>query len=230
MNTQDKLNARAWNNYWETGFKSTFTGHEESGFFHELDDTWMAEFSQLANDSAVVDLGAGNGALTTLALKAGAQDNKNLSVTAIDYAAVKNASELFSEKHDNLTVKDNTPIENTGLDSASIDLCVSQFGFEYANHEEAANEVNRILKPGGKLIAVVHHRQSEITQSCASAHMQIGLCHRTQLTQITEKLLRRLRKLSKSNRSPQQDEIAENLRNEMNHHCKCMFFGGELTK
>ncbi len=229
MNKQDKLNARAWNNYWDTGFKSTFTGHENSGFFEELDASWLATFCGLEKGSTVADLGAGNGALTAKILEASDTENKEFRAIAIDYANVKDHSELYAKKRDDLQIIDNTPIEETGLDEASVDLCVSQFGFEYADHTKAAMEVNRILKPEGKLIAIVHHRQSEITQSCASAHMQIGVCHRSELTTITEKLLRRLRKLSKSNRSPQQDETAEKLRFELNRRAdRLLKYGEEL--
>ncbi|MCH2191200.1 MAG: class I SAM-dependent methyltransferase [Gammaproteobacteria bacterium] len=227
MNKQDKLNSLAWNNYWDTGFNSTFTGHEDTGFFKELEQAWIAEFESLEDGSTIVDLGAGNGALTATILATNETHNKGFDVIAVDYAAVKNSSELFSKKRADLTVKDNTSIEETGLEGDSVDLCVSQFGFEYADHEKASSEAYRILKEGGRLIAIVHHKQSEITQSCASAHMQIGLCHRTELTKITEKLLRRLRKLSKSNRNPQQDETAEQLREELNKRADRLLQYGE---
>jgi len=216
MSNLDKANALAWSNYWETGFESTFTGHKESDFFIDLNQQWQETFKSLTNGSTVVDLGAGNGALTAKILKTSEEMNMGLIAIAVDYAAVDKLSKLFAGEHHNLTVKANTAIENTELENESVDLCVSQFGFEYANHTKASTEVARILKPGGKLCAIVHHRQSEISQSCASAHMQIGLCHRSKLTAITTKLIRRLRKLEKSHRDPQQDKTAEELRVELN--------------
>jgi len=216
MSNLDKNNARAWSNYWETGFESTFTGHEKTGFFTELNESWLQELSALADGSTIVDLGAGNGAITSLAVDINEDSGKNLNIVAVDYAEIESYSPIFEKKIETLTVKGRTKIEATGLPDDSVDLCVSQFGYEYADIDLAAQEVWRILKPGGSLNAVVHHRRSEVSQSCASAHMQIGLCNRSKLTTICSKLIKRLRKLDKSKRDPSQDETAENLRNELN--------------
>jgi ubiquinone/menaquinone biosynthesis C-methylase UbiE len=205
MNKNQYTNERAWSNYWTTGYQSTFTGHEDSGFFIELAEYWKAQFSALDNGARIVDLGCGNGSVSAIA--AGCSD-KGLDVIAVDYAAVERSSSVFKQ-YPNIEIRDQTKIEKTGIDDSSVDLCVSQFGFEYADRIGAATEAHRILKSGGKLIAVVHHRQSQISQSCASAHMQIGLCYRSKLTDISRKLIKRLRKLEKSHRDTVSDETAK---------------------
>lgn len=212
MNNKQYTNERAWSNYWVTGYQSTFTGHENSPFFIELANYWRKQFMDLESGSHVVDLGCGNGSVSSIAASC---SNKDLQVTAIDYAAVESSSSVFKQ-YPAIRVLDETPIERTGVEGESIDLCVSQFGFEYADHIEACAETSRILKPGGKLIAIVHHRQSQISQSCASAHMQIGLCYRSKLTEISLKLVKRLRKLEKSHRDRATDEPANRLIQEYN--------------
>lgn len=197
-------NERAWSNYWVTGYKSTFTGHENSGFFIELSEYWKEQFNSLNDGARVVDLGCGNGSVSALAADCA---DKGLHIIAVDYAAVEKSSSVFKQ-YPNIEVRDHTNIEKTGIDASSVDLCVSQFGFEYADRVDAAIEAHRILKVGGKLIAVVHHRQSKISQSCVSTHKQIGLCYRSRLTEISRKLIRRLRKLEKTNRDNQKDETA----------------------
>lgn len=214
MNDIDKQNARAWSNYWDSGFESTFTGHDETEFFRILDKQWLDMFEALPSNATIVDLGAGNGALTAKISEASKQHQKGFTIIAVDYSDIESRSPIF--KNETISVRSHTPIEQTGLEAESVDLAVSQYGFEYADHAQAASEVARILKLGGEFNAVVHHRQSEVSQSCASTHMQVGLCYRSELTTVCAKLIKRLRKLDKSHRDPRQDETAESLRDELN--------------
>jgi len=214
MNDLNKQNARAWSNYWDSGFESTFTGHHGSEFFKELDQQWVNLFTEQKDGATIVDLGAGNGALTAKILEADLNSDKSFKIIAIDYSDVESQSPIYNTEK--IQVKAHTPIEATGLEAESVDLLVSQYGFEYADHKKATAEVARVLKPGGALQAVVHHRQSEVSQSCAATHMQVGLCHRSNLTEVCTKLIKRLRKLDKSKRDPRKDETAESLRDELN--------------
>ncbi len=214
MSDLDKQNARAWSNYWSAGFESTFTGHDDTEFFKVLDQQWLELFAARAENSTIVDLGAGNGALTAKISEANTQAQKGFTVIAVDYSDIESRSPIF--KNEDITVRSHTAIEETGLEDQSVDLAVSQYGFEYADHEKASAEIARILKPGGEFNAVVHHRQSEVSQSCASTHMQVGLCYRSELTSVCAKLIKRLRKLDKSHRDPREDETSEKLRDELN--------------
>jgi ubiquinone/menaquinone biosynthesis C-methylase UbiE len=222
MNRNQYTNERAWSNYWTTGYQSTFTGHEDSGFFIHLADYWKEQFDLLKDGSRIVDLGCGNGSVSAIA--AGCS-GKDLDIIAVDYAAVERSSSVFKQ-NPNIEIRDHTKIEKTGIDDSSIDLCVSQFGYEYADRIGAAKEAHRILKSGGKLVAVVHHRQSQISQSCVSAHRQIGLCYRSRLTDISRKLIKRLRKLEKSNRDKSTDETAIKAAAEFNEVAAGVFDHG----
>lgn len=212
MNPNQYTNERAWSNYWVTGYKSTFTGHEDSGFFIELSEYWKKQFIALDDGARIVDLGCGNGSVSAIAAEC---SDKSLDIIAVDYAAVERSSSVFKQ-YPNIEIRDNTNIEKTGIDASSVDLCVSQFGFEYAECTDASVEAHRILKSGGKLIAVVHHRQSQISQSCASTHKQIGLCYRSKLTEISRKLVKRLRKLEKTHQDKKSDQTAMETSAEFN--------------
>lgn len=212
MNSNQYTNERAWSNYWVTGYKSTFTGHENSGFFIELSDYWKRQFLSLDDGARVVDLGCGNGSVSAIAAEC---SDKALDIIAVDYAAVERSSSVFKQ-YPNIEIRDQTNIEKTGIDDSSVDLCVSQFGFEYADGVDASIEAHRILKSGGKLIAVVHHRQSQISQSCVSTHKQIGLCYRSKLTEISRKLVKRIRKLEKTHQDKKSDQTAMKLSAEFN--------------
>lgn len=212
MNSNQYTNERAWSNYWVTGYESTFTGHENSDFFIELSEYWRSEFLALENGARIVDLGCGNGSVSAIAAEC---SEKDLDIIAVDYAAVERSSDVF-KKHSNIEIRDHTNIEKTGIDASSVDLCVSQFGFEYADRAEAALETHRILKSGGKLIAVIHHRQSEIAQSCMSTHKQIGLCYRSELTVVSRSLLERLKELETTNQDKKSDQTALGISAEFN--------------
>ena len=85
MSDLDKQNARAWSNYWSAGFESTFTGHDDTEFFKVLDQQWLELFTGYAEHSTIVDLGAGNGALTAKISEANTQAQKGFTVIAVSY-------------------------------------------------------------------------------------------------------------------------------------------------
>jgi len=210
-----KAGANAWGNYWDKGFLSTFVDAEQENYSGQIKEYWETAFSLLPNNATIADLGAGNGAILALAKEFMRHNNISFKLLAIDYADISSSSDFYGKNTD-IELHPNTRLERTTITSNSIDLCVSQFGFEYADTTQGAAEVFRILKPSGKFNALMHHHDSEVSKRAESALQQITLCNRSQLSETTVKLLRRLQKLSKSHRSPNDDIKATQLRNFFN--------------
>ena len=215
MTKQAKTGADAWSNYWRKGFLTTFVGEAQEDHSDVTREFWEAAFAKVPAGGTIVDLGAGNGAILDLACAYFKQHDRAVNLIAVDYADVTSASEFYSQ-HPEVAVLNNTGIEQTGIDSESVDLCVSRFGFEYAEPAAAAQEVSRILKPGGAFQALIHHAASVVALRSKSAIEQITLCQRSELTDTTAKLLKRLNKLKKSHRAPEDDPKAEELRDHFN--------------
>ncbi len=209
------MTAKAWSNYWAKGFLSTFVDADRKNYTGEVKEYWFSVFANLSKGSSVCDLGAGNGAILALAKEYMLENDTYFELHAVDYSDI--SSSKFYREHPDVIVHANTTLEEEiDIDAQSIDLCVSQFGFEYSDTVDAVKQVQRILKKGGNFKALMHHVDSEITLAASSAIKQITLCGRSGLDEVTVKLVRRLHKLSKSHRSPAEDQKAEELRSYFN--------------
>ncbi|MBX2848301.1 MAG: class I SAM-dependent methyltransferase [Acidiferrobacterales bacterium] len=214
MNTSDSTNANDWSNYWQKGFLTTFVGADEENYSGEIRNYWRETFSTISKSQHIVDLAAGNGALLALACEDLTILSIDVKMTALDLANIE--ASPFYKRVPEIEVIENTSLTSTPFETSSIDMCISQFGFEYANEEQAVNEVARILKPDGRFNAIIHNTESVVTLHSKSAIEQISLCGRSGLTETTAKLLRRLQKLKKTHRDIQKDQKASEMRDYFN--------------
>lgn len=162
-----------WNSYWSRtkSLNSFAEGEHSQGYVGEVADFWHKNFATLPESTNILDLATGNGGLAVLAK----QFNPNFQVFASDAASIAPLSIFNPEDSSYNTLKTihfygNVPSENLTFDNAKFDRVISQFGFEYAESVLAFKEVNRVLKPKGEFIALVHHSDSFISADC-----QLGL-------------------------------------------------------
>ena len=158
-----------WTAYWQkTKTLNSFAEGEQSlGYTGSIAEFWCNTFQQLAPGCKVLDLATGNGALAVLAL----ETNSDLSLTASDAAAISPLT-LFNEQDAlysllcQIQFVANMPSVQLSFPDSTFDSVVSQFGFEYAAVEPALKQILRVLKPGGKFVALIHHADSFITEDC----------------------------------------------------------------
>jgi SAM-dependent methyltransferase len=152
--------ARAWTHFWQSGIsEDIFAGSRTN-----LEKFWFGFFLALPRGGRLLDLGTGGGHVARLALRAGDGMRLGLDVVGVDYADI--APERWARatpQHCALTLEGNVRIEALPLADASFDAVVSQFGIEYAARKDAAREIARVLKPGGRGLFVLHHAQSTMT-------------------------------------------------------------------
>ncbi|NRQ42678.1 class I SAM-dependent methyltransferase [Rheinheimera sp. YQF-2] len=160
-----------WSHYWQNSksLNSFGEGDAALGYTGNVQFYWHDIFSRMATGAVIVDIASGNGALAISAIAFSELHNKNFTVYACDIADVK-PEVLFQADPDILTKLKKvqfypaTAIENLPFENNSIDLIISQFGFEYANQIEAVAECNRVLKPDGCFNALIHHADSFISK------------------------------------------------------------------
>ena len=206
--------ATAWSNYWRKGFLTTFVGNESDYYSGEVGSFWKNCFDSAPDDGTIIDIGAGNGALLSLATDFMGKRNRNFQLIALDYSDITQSKFYIENPH--ITLQPNTAAEKTGFNCDFADLCVSQFGFEYSNTEESSREIFRILRPAGKFHALLHHHRSEVAIDAQSATAQITLCQRSELTETTARLLNRLDWLKRHNEDLSKDKTAFQLRTDFN--------------
>lgn len=203
----------AWTNFWEQNFLTTFADNGAS-YNGEVLEFWNNAFELLDVDSFLVDLGSGNGALLKLAKEFFLNKKTCPDMVAVDSADISNSK--FYQMNPDIELLGKTSIEDTGIESFSVGLCVSHFGFEYSLIESSVKELARILKPKGHFCAIIHNSNSTISNDSKSMVEQIKLCQRSKLAETGDQLIIRLNKLKNMNVDPAKDKKANELRQYFN--------------
>ncbi|HID44364.1 MAG TPA: class I SAM-dependent methyltransferase [Chromatiaceae bacterium] len=186
----ERLDARQWGDWWRNRSLTSFHGHFQNNYDGPLKLFWEGKFAELPQGAAVLDLATGNGALALLAAEYSAQHDRDFHITGIDYAAIQ--PDELREQHPlmgQICFLGNTAMEKTGLDSASQNLIMSQFGFEYGNMPAVVKELHRLLKPGGCFSAMVHHRDSAVLEQAREALAQIKRCEKSGIAETAAALV-----------------------------------------
>lgn len=193
-----RLDRDEWTRYWERGTVTTFEGHFGDNYDAEIRDFWWRQFALLDNGAVIVDLATGNGALPLLAARYGREHARRYSITGIDSAAIDAARLLAAHPElagdlQAVTLRGQTPLEDTGLAEAAADLVTSQYGFEYGDTAAGAREAARILRRGGRLAMILHHEESAILDQAREGLAQVALCvEQEQLLSTARRLIKLL--------------------------------------
>lgn len=201
----------AWSNYWASGKASTFGRLDDVDSGASLVALWQELLSPVS-ESAVLDLGCGNGALGQILLKIAEEEGADLEVTGIDSAVISTEIDLPNS----LTLIGETEIEHLPFEEDSFGHIVSQFGFEYADTLGALNEMFRVLRPGGRVTIIGHHRSAYVCRDSFDILRQMAEAEESALMVSVERLLTRLDILYKQGQAPEKDKTAEDLRKLVN--------------
>lgn len=159
----------AWARFWQGGSLTSFGDRFASGYSGDIRELWQEFFRTLPDGAAIVDFGAGNGALEEIAEAFSIESGKPFTLHAIDLAPVRPAR-FVSQAADapcRVVWHAATPNEATGLAAGSIDAVVGNYAIEYGNDDKTVDEIARILKAGGRGQFLVHHHASNIIRNSA---------------------------------------------------------------
>ena len=153
------MSATPWQSYWQSHVTHNSFMHEyESGDgpYGLIDHYWQSIFTSITSNTVVVDLGAGNGALSHLYIKHVGEPQCR-SWHNVDYAQIKAPTAHACITH---TQAD---MHALSFADSSVDLVVSMYGIEYSDLSRSLAEVARVLKPDGQCVLLMHHPQSIIS-------------------------------------------------------------------
>lgn len=159
-----------WTNYWSFGYLTSLPQDFESNYDGELSAFWSQQFNQLRAGARVLDVCTGNGAVALLAARFSRQYDRRFQITALD-AAIPNPQALGSRFGDlsqlisKINFVSGVALEEVNTEQAEVDLVTSQYGIEYCDWEQAAQQVYDLLKPGGRLALIAHETSSEILET-----------------------------------------------------------------
>jgi len=151
-----------WSLFWRQGHSTTFGDYFKQGYVGAVADWWQAELQELPADAVVMEVGCGNCSLLPAMIQSGLHGR----YVGVDIAQVKLspvAEEGLAGSGIELTLHSGTPAEQIPEPDASVDLAASVFGIEYSDLDRSLFEVFRLLKPGGRFRALLHHAGSVVT-------------------------------------------------------------------
>jgi len=146
----------AWTAYWQTGRAGSCFGGADVEL--QLNKLWDAFAESLASGTTLLDLATGNGTVARICAARARARGVALRIEAVDAARIDppkttaDPARLF----DDIRFHGEVRLEALPFATASIDAIVSQFGFEYADEEQAIAEVARVAAPAARLRFVAH--------------------------------------------------------------------------
>jgi ubiquinone/menaquinone biosynthesis C-methylase UbiE len=133
-----------------------------AGAGEALETFWRDVFSTARAGSRILEIGCGSGQVSAWAAEAGRQ----FDIIASDIHDHPEVVQL----RPGMTFLGASRAEALPLPSASIDMVVSNFAFEYTpSRQQAADELVRVLRPGGAAALVLHSHDSAL--SAHSRHL-----------------------------------------------------------
>ena len=147
--------ASAWTRYWQSGFQDTCFFADQT---FAVDQFWHDLFATLEPSSRIVDLATGNGSVVLKAARFAREQKLDFDVSGVDYASIRPAkfSNVDAELLSSVRFISDTDIASLPFATSSTNCVTSQYGFEYAQMEQALAEATRILVPGGYAQFLMH--------------------------------------------------------------------------
>ncbi|GIX32215.1 MAG: hypothetical protein KatS3mg125_0171 [Lysobacterales bacterium] len=159
MNGSDRR--QAWNRYWASGALHSLAGSFRGNYEGAIRAFWLECFSNLSSADRVLDLGTGNGALPRLLLEWLPRERWP-DIEAVDLAEPR-PGWLAEYPDAPVRFRGGVRMEALPLADGTMSLITAQFALEYGEWPATAAECARVLAPGGRLAAVLHHADSHLS-------------------------------------------------------------------
>ncbi|NBU00792.1 MAG: class I SAM-dependent methyltransferase [Betaproteobacteria bacterium] len=176
--THRVVEREAWSRYWNKGLLHACASSFSSSYGGAIATFWQDQLIRYCNaDQQIIDFGCGNGPIAML-LCEGLQDLPRY--LGIDYAelAPQWLNRLHEQQRTQIRFLSPQDFRNLPIEDNAADWLVSQFGAEYGGLQAALSEALRVLKPGGRLLWMVHHHDSIIVRRNCLIRFHAQRAHR----------------------------------------------------
>jgi SAM-dependent methyltransferase len=157
----------SWSRYWAGGALHSCATSFEGNYDDAIGAFWRSVFAPLRGSERVLDVATGNGALPRLLVDMLAAAGRLPAIDAVDLADIDPvwARQLAPDIAPRVHFHPRVAVESLPFADDSFDLVISQYGIEYSDLARSVGEVARVLKPGGVVALVLHHRDALPVQS-----------------------------------------------------------------
>ena len=161
-----------WSSYWNTGAQTSLPTDFKNNYDGAIYDWWQQRVNSLPNNSTVLDVCTGNGAVALLMAEIAVQHNKTFQITAVDISKINTQSILknhASEITSQINFISDCPLEsiNAYIKNQQA-MIVSQFGLEYTDLTITAPLLYDLLSAEGELDFIAHSANSAVFQTMAT--------------------------------------------------------------
>lgn len=172
--------ARHWSAYWASGFLTSLPEDFSANYDGEIAAFWERQFQLVPAAGRVLDVCTGNGAIALLAAQFAEGRDQAMHISAVDAAHIDTRALLRQHPQQAALLRKveflgGSPVEQLPFSSACFDLITSQYGVEYCRFPEAAEQLARVLKPGGRLAMISHASDSDILGTMQAERAEYSL-------------------------------------------------------
>ncbi len=163
-----KTHIPQWAQYWKTGVLTSLPQDFEHNYSGEIYDFWYKQVNSFEDNSVVLDVCTGNGAIAIMIKEIANKINKRLNVIAIDGATIDTKTLVKCQPKLKSIIEEISFIGEVQIEEIDVaikkqvDYIVSQYGIEYCKIEVIAPKISKILKSCGKLIFISHAAETDI--------------------------------------------------------------------
>jgi len=160
MDSQVDARQAVWSRYWAHGASHSCGGSYGNRYEGALAAFWRAAFAALAPQARLLDIATGNGPLPRLLLDADPAGASSCDAIDLAQLAPDWVAELAPAQRARVRFHGQQPAETLPFADGRFDLVMSQYGLEYTDLARSVPELLRVLKPGGQVRLVVHHKDA----------------------------------------------------------------------
>ena len=138
-----------------------------------IEPAWHEFTDALADGTRLLDLATGNGVVALACARRAQRRKQNLEIHAVDAADIKPPAQA-SHEEPRVLFRGGVWLEELPFEDGEFGAVVSQYGFEYADEEQAVAETSRVLSPGGRLRLVIHAHGGAVWEDVQFRHDRLA--------------------------------------------------------
>jgi len=138
-----------------------------------IEPAWHEFTDALADGTRLLDLATGNGVVALACARRAQRRKQNLEIHAVDAADIKPPAQA-SHEEPRVLFRGGVWLEELPFEDGEFGAVVSQYGFEYADEEQAVAETSRVLSPGGRLRLLIHAHGGAVWEDVQFRHDRLA--------------------------------------------------------